>query len=404
MKWAALLLVVVMGACGGGRPEPEPTPPSAWGAVMTVAQAEQMLPAAVWPTATGAVAAWVGADAEGPPYQALRLWGAGGLGEAMRLPLAVRPMQQRLMAATDGRLHLFWLDSNVEGQTRLFTALLKPTLERERELTILTEQATVRYALLPGLNGGVWALAAGGLVSEPSIYAHFVDAEGRPRFVEDYEVVFNADWPAPLVNGDGSATLFWLRKTDGQVMESPLLDGRAIDPQAVMPGLLLNPADRLEGFEAAQDATHRYLFWRITRGDGRQESWFSSAARADGQWGIPARVMVQVAAGTVYETGFNGGAGEQARAGEMLAGWVRPMSGLFDRLATTAVVDGSLGVLYWQAGTIRGYQAVVTPAPKLLAAAEVLSDRDRHLYLIWSEPTPAGYANLNMTTTRRLDG
>ncbi|MBL8121051.1 MAG: hypothetical protein JNJ78_26350, partial [Anaerolineae bacterium] len=66
--------------------------------------------------------------------------------------------------------------------------------------------------------------------------------------------------------------------------------------------------------------------------------------------------------------------------------------------------DGSLGVLYWQAGTIRGYQAVVTPAPKLLAAAEVLSDRDRHLYLIWSEPTPAGYANLNMTTTRQLDG
>lgn len=153
-------------------------------------------------------------------FQALRTVNAEGMSDPIRLPLPVRPYAQQFARAANGRLHLFWLDFNVNGETRLFTALLKPNLDRDRELTFLTQQATRRYTLLPTADGGVWAIASGGLSTEPGLFAHFVDGDGRWRLSDNYQIADNADWPAVLQRPDGLINLYWLRNTDGAVMQA----------------------------------------------------------------------------------------------------------------------------------------------------------------------------------------
>jgi len=87
-----------------------------------------------------------------------------------------------------------------------------------------------------------------------------------------------------------------------------------------------------------------------------------------------------------------------AAAGESWLSWIGPLNGQFDTFSA-AVWDGTqLGVLYWQAGEIVGYQAVA-PVDLLIGAPTLTTNRDRHLYLTWSYPSAAGYADLLLTST-----
>jgi len=393
-------LLILLAACQPATPTPAPLPQSAWGSVITVAQAEQSDAPALSVDNDGITTAWVGSDEQGV-FQSLRTLNNEGMSDPVRLPMPVRPYAQQFAPASNNRLHLFWLDSNVNGETRLFTALLKPNLDRDRELTILTQQVTRRYTLLPTADGGVWAIASGGLSSEPNLYAHFVDDDGRWRLSDNYLVAENADWPTALQRTDGLFNLYWLRSTDGAVMQSGFIDGKAVDPRPLTDGVLLNPGDRLDSFTAAQDSTITYLFWNVSRADGRHETWLAAGTPDQPSWPSPTRLRINVSATNSFESGFNTGAAYAASEGRDNISWVKPASGVFPTLPVAAQVDGQIAVLFLKAGHIVGYRPMdIGTKITLIGTPNLIVDRDLYLYLAWSQPDPAGYANLQLTSLK----
>ncbi len=403
-----VVLLLLLVACQPATPIPTPAylPQSAWGPIITLAQAEQTDAPALAVDEKGVIAAWVGSDEQGV-FQALRTVNAEGMSDPIHLPLPVRPYAQQFAPAANDRLHLFWLDSNVNGETRLFTSLLMPNLERDRELTLLTQQATRRYALLPTGDGGVWAIASGGLSSEPGLFAHFVDGDGRWRLSDNYQIVENADWPAVLQRPDGLINLYWLRNIDGVVMQTGFIDGQVVDPQPLVDGVLLNPGDRLDSFNAARDAAQYYLFWNISRADGRHETWLASSPSDATSWQPPTRLKINIPensgddapASTLFDSGFNAGKVFAASDGRDNVSWVKPAAGVFPVLPVATQVDNQVAVIFLHAGHIVGYRPFDI-APMLVGTPSLAVDRDLYLYLAWSQPDPAGYANLRLTSLK----
>src|SRR5690606_36568070 len=149
-----LLLIAVLFA---GCPSTPPPPQSAWGGVITIAQAEQMSAPALWEDGQRLTAAWIGAD-EGGVHHDARVVDAGGAltpGTILPLPPA-RPHRQTLLPAADGLLHLMWIDANPAGENRLYSALLTPDLRVERGPVELSSAPTYAYAALPAADGGLW--------------------------------------------------------------------------------------------------------------------------------------------------------------------------------------------------------------------------------------------------------
>ncbi len=406
----SFLLLLLLAACQPATPTPAPFPQSAWGSVITVAQAEQADAPALALDENGIIAAWVSSDDEGV-FQALRTINTDGMSARVRLPLPVRPYAQQFAPAGNGRLHLFWLDSNVNGETRLFTSLLKTNLERERDLTLLTQQVTRRYTLLPTADGGVWAVASGGLSSEPGIYAHFVDGDGRWRLSDNYLVAENADWPAMLQRPDGLLNLYWLRNTDGAVMQSGFIEGQAIDPHQLTDGILLNPGDRLDSFTTAQDTTQTYLFWNISRADDRHETWLAAGTPDQPSWQPPRRLRISIPADTSFNAPassffegdfkFNTSIIFTASEGRDNLSWVKPAAGLFPILPVAAQVDNQIAVVFFRGGHIVGYRPMDIGNPiNLIGTPSLAVDRDLYLYLAWSQPDPIGYANLQLASLK----
>ncbi|MBI1278635.1 MAG: hypothetical protein GC179_10960 [Anaerolineaceae bacterium] len=405
---STFFLLLLLAACQPVTPTPAPLPQSAWGSVITVAQAEQTDAPALYVDEKGITTAWVGADEQGV-FQALRTLNTEGMSDVVRLPLPVRPYAQQFAPASNHRLHLFWLDSNVNGETRLFTALLKPNLDRDRELTILTQQVTRRYTLLPTVDGGVWAIASGGLSSEPNLYAHFVDDDGRWRLSDNYLIAENADWPAVLQRPDGLFNLYWLRSTDGAVMQSGFIEGQAIDPHPLTDGVILNPGDRLDSFSAAQDSSQTYLFWNVSRADGRHETWLAADTFDQSAWPPPTRLRISVPnnvstnapAVHFFESGFNSGVAYTASEGRDNVSWVKPASGLFSTLPVAAQVDNQIAIVFLRGGHIVGYRPMDTGTKiNLIGTPNLVVDRDLYLYLAWSQPDLAGYANLQLASLK----
>ncbi len=407
---STFFLLLLLAACQPVAPTPAPLPQSAWGSVIIVAQAEQSDAPALYVDENGIVAAWVGADEQGV-FQSLRTLNSEGMSDPIRLPLPVRPYDQQFAPAGNDRLHLFWLDSNVNGETRLFTSLLKSNLERDRDLTLLTQHVTRRYTLLPTADGGVWAISSGGLASEPSIFAHFVDGDGRWRLSDNYLVADNADWPAALQRPDGLLNLYWLRSTDGAVMQAGFIEGQAIDPHPLADGVLLNPGDRLDSFNAAQDSTLTYIFWNISRADGRHETWLSTGMPDQPSWQPPSRLRISVPddmsfnapATSFFEDGFkfNTSIIFTASDGRENVSWVKPASGLFPVLPIAAQVGNQIAVIFLRGGHIVGYRPMDMGSPITLIGTPTLAiDRDLYLYLAWSQSDPAGYANLRLASLK----
>lgn len=391
LSYNLIFLLLWLAACNVSAP---PTPPtSAWGAVITLGQAEQADAPAFWPLANGLTAVWIDADERGVHHDGRALT-SSGLSEQITIPLPpVHPYGQQMYPSVGDTLHLLWLDDNGAGETRLYGSVMTSALELVRGPTLLSEQPTRRFTAIPNGDGTLWVISSGGLLSEPSLFARYVDAEGRPRLENTYEIVTDGDWPFML-----QGQLFWLRPSDGQVWSSLLLDGKPVAPTPVTQSVILNPADRLNQFSAGQDMTHTYLFWNITRGDGQNETWFTSGQNS--AWNPPTRLLIDTTMTANFATGFNTGTARTSQAGESVLSWAAPLDGQFEALPVASVVDKTqLGVVYLQGGAIAGWQSV-TPIRFLVGAPLLHSDRNRHLYLSWAEPSPAGAADLKLTSTR----
>ncbi|MGQ9888468.1 MAG: hypothetical protein ACUVSX_08270, partial [Aggregatilineales bacterium] len=333
-------------------------------------------------------------------HQAPRARASGALTAIPALPLpSIQPYDQRLLPAAGDTLHLLWRDRAAGTlETRLYAARLGPALEALSGPNALSTGAAYHYSAAPTGDGGLWAVWSGGLPAEPGLFARFVDRAGRPQ-AEVILLANDADWPALAWDAGGGLRLLWREPSSGQLVYGRLADG-ALD-QVTPTGLAvwLSPGDRLRGLYAALDRTHIYALWNVARAGGADETWLAAGALAGGRWTPPARLGVSVNPDEPFATGFNTGAALAARAG---TDWLRhaaPLSGQHDALPLAAQTAGGLALVYLRGGTVAGWQMVV-PGAALIGPAALAADVERHLYLAWAQPAPAGPADLLLTTTR----
>ncbi len=393
-------LLLLTAACSPPA-SPISTRTSIWGSIITVGQSEQLDAPAIWPEADRVRVAWIGADKTGV-HQDIRTLNAAGLSERVVLPLPpVHPYGQQFAAASTENLHLLWLDDNQSGETRLYDAEITSGLVIDRGPSLVTEQSAHRFIVVPNGKGEVWVISSGGLLAEPGLFIRYVDAAGRPRLSDDYRLTSDADWPAFDQRSDGTIDVYWIAYSDGQVFRAALTDGVLDNPQPITSTVNLNSGDRLESFSAGLDHTHAYLFWNITRADGQTETWMASGLLDSTDWAAPVRLQIDTTLTGSFETGFNSGSAQAAQPGTTSFAWAKPLNTQVDTLAVAGVVGKQLVLLYYKNGTLVGYQDIARISG-LFSAPNLLTDRDRHLYLAWTEPTARGYADLNLTMTRRF--
>ncbi|MEO8610087.1 MAG: hypothetical protein ABI690_19490 [Chloroflexota bacterium] len=393
-----VLLLGLLAACTTTAPTPTP-PSSAWGTVFTLGQAEQTDAPAIWPFPDHLMATWIGADETGI-HQDSRTLSKTGLSERVVLPLPPKnPYAQQMFPAGDHNTQVLWLDANPDGDVRLYAAIISPTLTVERGPTMITDQTTRRYTAILNGDGSLWAISSGGLLIEPRLYVNFIDPQGRPHLDEKDLVATDADWPTIAQANDGSTTVFWIHPSDNRVLRSTFSDGQLQNPEAITDTVTLNPGDRLVSFQAGLDASRMYLFWNVSRANGQAEAWFTSGTSDAPTWPAPQSLSLDTTSDH-FETGFNSGTANAARAGSHWLSWAAVMPGQFDSLPVGAVNAGKLGIVYLHDGIVAGYQDII-PVSGLIGLPILLTDRDRFLYLAWSEPNFAtGKADLKLTMTK----
>jgi hypothetical protein len=395
-----LLLLILLAACTSTTPTPTPIV-SAWGEIITLGQAEQMDAPSIWLFQDQVIAAWIGSDETGI-HQDMRAILKTGLSERIVLPLPPKnPYAQQVQADQNGSIHLLWLDADDSGQVGLYSALVTSGMKVVRGPTLISNEITRRYTAMPNGDGSLWVISSGGLAIEPSLYARLIDAQGRPHSEDVYQIEGDADWPTLIRANDGTTYLYWIRHSDGTVMRSMLTNGIPDEPQAISQTIALNAGDRLLSFSAGLDATHGYLFWNVSRADGSAETWFTSGALNATTWEAPPVRMGFNRSKGNFETGFNSGTVGVARTGDNWLSWTVPLAGQFNVLPVAAINGDNLGIVYLQGGVVVGYQDIVAVS-RLIGLPALLTDRDRFLYLSWSEPAASGKADLKLTMTKRF--
>lgn len=400
LKWIALF--IFLGACRPSSADIVPMPVSAWGPVATIAQAEQSAAPALWTADNNLRAAWVGLDETGM-YQFMRAAANGpfGANAALQLPPAY-PQSQMIARAARDHHHLLWLDapySTPDAGLRLWSAAITPDMRVERGPVRVSDRQTFRYAIASNSDFSIDVVWSGGLPAEPALYTQYIDSISRPR--PPVELVSAADWPALVTSNDGVRHLFWLSTPGREVYRAELNESALQNTVRVTSPVILAPGDRLAGFRAGLDATHTYLFWTVVRSSGQVETWYSAGEHEAAAFGTPARLGISSGdEAPLLETGFNGGPAQIAGQGNRWLRWSSPLAGQFDMLALAAHVEDEelLGIVYFQEGDIAGFQPVVNQA-RIIAAPTLHTDRNRHLYLGWSQPISNGPADLNLTTT-----
>lgn len=397
-----MLLFVCLAAC---RPSTSVTPTpqsSAWGPVITLAEAPQTAAPVLLPLHDRVAAAWVGADETGV-YQYMRnLYSTAALSATERLPLPpVHPHQQMLSPAAQQHTHLIWRDAAYDDPTAgeyLWSAVVTPDLLVERGPSRVAPPPVYQYTTIPTGDNGIWLIWSSGLRAEPTLNARLIDAIGRPRL--PIELTTQADFPTAVEINSGSYRVFWQDAVEDLIYMGEFRGGMLNAIMLVSETVLLNRGDWLIDFFAGQDMTTVYLFWEVQRATGEVETWYTSGTPDEIPWEPPVRLGIHVTTGDV-ETTFNGGAALAATTGENWIEWSSVMPGQFDRLALAAQFGSILGIVFFQAGEVIAYRNVVTTGEIGLLDSPVLyTDTNRHLYLAWSQPTPDGYARLNLTMTR----
>ncbi len=363
---------------------------SSWGEVFSLAQAQQSHAPAFWPHTDGGVASWVAADRD-DAFHYLHLPDR----EPLQLPIPpVFPHQQRLFPAGNQGWHLTWLDAPWDDPgagVHLWTVMIAPDGTLERSPINLSDKSIFHHDIIVNGDRSLTAVWSSGLAAEPGLYHRHIDSLGRPRVPD--RLAASGDWPA-LVQFDGETYLYWLM--GGSIYSARLHSGSLDTSEPVTRSIRLAPGDRLAGFSAGADNRTRYLFWNLVRADGTAETWWTSGPA----WPQPQRLGLTVSSDTTFVTTFNGGAAQAAGPGVDWAAWAAPLRGQTSVLPVAVQVSDSLGVIYFEAGQIAGYQAVIDLDHTLIGLPALHTDRDRHLYLAWSEPTGAGIADLKYTGTR----
>jgi hypothetical protein len=376
---------------------------SRWGPVIDLGEAALTGAPALWVTSEQVAAAWVTApDATGEHL--LRPVAGDEAGKATALPLPVRqPERVRLVPLSSTAAHLLWVDvpfNQPSESPRLWGALLSDAPRLERGEIPLTDGQVYHYDAVRRSATETLVVWSDGLPAEPTIRVRVMDS--RRRLGPVHTLVSDGDWARLLPLNDGTLRLYWLDGARRNVLGGAYTNDAINEARVITPLPLLDPGDRLTGFEVGADAGHVYLFWHITRAAGTFETWYSSSLLDVTAWRDPAPLAISPPVGGALVTGFNGGMAQVVAPGERPVRWAAPLEGQFDALPLAAQVEDTLGVLYMARGEVIGYQPVVTlPPPGLIGAPGLAVDRDRHLYLTWAQPALDAPAALLLTKTRR---
>jgi hypothetical protein len=389
--WVLIVCLVSLPTCTQA-----PRPPAPWTDIRVLAQAEQSTAPALLIHNDFLIAAWVGSDTRGV-HQNARLVTGESMQDALTLPLPPRqPKDQRLLPGTTESAHLLWMDMNEAGQMRLYTASLSmPDLAVERGPTAVSERLTLRYAALAHVNGGVLAAWSGGSLAEPTVTLRLIDNEGRPT--ERLGILPTADFPVLLHEGR-SFYVIWKGVLDDAVYRTELTNDSLGSTTRLTSSPSLARGDRLMGLHAGQDETHTYVFWNIMRSGGICEMWYA-AGSGDAVWSQPQLLRLGHPDHEYLETGYNSGEVNRIAPGTLPVCFGTPVSDVGLTLPLAAHTDDGLVIIYFQAGQPAGEQLVV-PGATVLTPPLMLTDRNRRLFLVWAQPTIAGYANLQLVATR----
>lgn len=394
-----LLAALLIAGCSTTEAATQPT--SLWGTIYILGQAEQSAAPVLWPTDSRVIAGWVGADDAGV-HQDTRVIAGEHLSETVVLPLPpTHPYDQQAYPAGGDQIHLLWLDASTSilGENRLYSAILSSALTVERGPTVISDKLTLRYTAVPAGDGGLWVVWSGGLLTEPALYLQYIDKEGRPQ--QPTLIEYGGDYPALARANDGTIHLVWLHRQPlyTYIRQATLRDGIVTASEAFAI-IDLSPGVQLIDLYAGLDGTHLYVFFNVTVPPSNlPASWVVERPLDSNIWGQPKALGFDVGANATVETGFNTGSANAAQTGETWLYQVKPMEGQFDTLPVAAITSDQLVISYFRGGEVIGYQPIVT-INNLLAPPNIHTDRDRHLYLAWSEPTAQGYAELKLTTTR----
>lgn len=380
-RGASLCVVVcllIVSACQTQAVAPTPHPRSLWGAVQTIAYTEQGHAPAITRLDGRLFAAWTGADDIEARQIMRRLPGS----EATILALPVRaPLNQSLFPAADNMMHLLWQDQDASsGALRLFAATVKPGLVAELGPNPVSDQRTGQYAAFLNGDASLQIVWSGGRREAPGLYAQGVDPVGRISFPLDLSQV--GSYPAITQTDEGIRYLFWLRG-DG-VFRAELYPEGLQAVQRIADGVFLETGDRLVSLRAGVDRAYGYLFWNINRADGSNETWFSTGFIDAAAWSAPELLGVNIPnSETDVETGFNSGAVQVAKLGDLPLTWAMPASSSSDTLPIAVQAGDDLSLIYWRSGAVIGYQRVAS-AVGMIGAPALLSTPDQHLDLAWA--------------------
>jgi len=349
--------------------------------------------------------AWVGADTTGVHLDARTLTpGASPLQSSVTvLPLPpTHPHDSQLALGGGDAAHLLWLDADDNRISQLHSAVI--TAERDvfrGPLLVSQGRTNVRcYDVLPSPDGALWAAWNDGDPVQPTIQSAYIGPSGLILRRQPLAQAAGCPMIAPTLTG---AFVLWVA---GDVLHlSDFLSGGLLNTRPITASPPLASGDRVRSVRVGADDTHIYTFWNITRADGTDQTWAVAGTSDADRWGEPSLLRFISDPSTPFETTFNTGQSFAAApdASGLTATWAAPLDGVTGLLPVAVWANGQLGVLYFDSGTVAGYQAVIATGP-LLAPPALTLDRDRHLYLAWSEPTATGAAQLRLTTTKPLTG
>jgi len=378
---------------------PTPLPQTAWGNSLTIDQASYA-PAPNMVIDNGDVMmSWVGEDDE-RVFQAFKGWRNGQL-DNIAIPVleSVSPFEQRIFSADQDGLHLLWLDTDFATEKiQLFSAYLDNTLTTVIAPDSISDQQVTHYTAIDDIQGALWVVWSGGLLAEPSLNVVRIDGLGRPMFPE--RLILDGDYPVFAKTLDNQIYLFWISRVNQRVMRAEFSNGELQNTLAISRLPDRATSDRLAEFSVNFDRTHQYVFWNITREDGHAETYISTSSIDSDDISTPQLMMMSVDDSNTVQTGFNSGiVSTAASAGSTVLSWARPLNESADILPIAVQNGDSIGIVYMQGGAIIGYQSLAETG-RLLGSPQIATDRERHLYVTWSQPTVYGVADLNLTTTR----
>ncbi len=408
-----MLMWLFAGCTAADTPTPEATPSpqqavdareSVWGAVFRLAQTPQTDAPALLATGSGVWLAWSQSAESGSQHL---IWPPGQQPYTPQID-ATHPLAYRWFPgggrADRGWHWLFWLDRDENASHLKAVTIADDNGETLRTHTVSTT-TTYDYTLARTPDLSTQVVYSGAFREQTALYTNILHSGGN--LLGRSTLRLDATHPA-LIRVADTLWLYWMEtqpdNTDKRVYRGRLLRDELQDVQQV--GTLpLSDGATLDAFSAASDDSHSYLFWQIRQADSTRSVWFSSAAHSSEMFSSPAEMTFRVIDDSAVDVPFNTEGVQSARLnGAAAPAFVAvPAAHESHEMLPVALHTGNtLGVAYFDNGTLAGYQDVLRTGA-LLRAPSISTTILDDIYLTWSEPAAGAPATLYLTTTVAAD-